>query len=116
MDATDWQLLQKFSEGGSQAAFSALTRRYTNLVYRICQRELGDTLLAEDAAQAVFLLLAQKAPSLRPARAEDTLSSWLFQTALLTAKNVRRSEGRRQAREREAAQMLTEETRREPAG
>ena len=116
MDATDWQLLEKFSASGSQAAFSALTRRYANLVYRVCQRELGDTLLAEDAAQAVFLLLAQKAPSLRPSRAEATLSSWLFQTALLTAKNVRRSEGRRQAREQEAGQMLTEETRREPAG
>ena len=89
---TDWQLLQKFAENGSQAAFSELTRRYTNLVYRVCQRELGESNLAEDAAQAVFLLLAKKAPTLRPSRAEATLSPWLFQAALLTAKNARRQE------------------------
>ena len=115
MDATDWQLLQKFSEGCSQAAFSALTRRYTNLVYRVCQRELGDSAQAEDATQAVFLILARKAPMLRPTRQEATLSSWLFQTALLTARNVRRSEARRQKREQEAAQMSAE-SHGEPAG
>ena len=100
MESTDWQLLQNFADDRSQAAFSELTQRYTNLVYRVCLRELGDTGLAEDAAQAVFLLLARKAPTLRPSRAGFTLSSWLFQTALLTARNVRRSE-----REQEAAQM-----------
>ncbi len=105
MEATDWQLLQRFADDRSQAAFRELTRRYTNLVYGVCQRELSDPGLAEDAAQAVFLLLARKAPTLRPARHEATLSSWLFQTALLTARNVRRSEQRRAAREQEAAQM-----------
>ena len=105
MEMTDWQLVRKFADDRSQAAFSELTRRYTNLVYRVCLRELGDQGLAEDAAQAVFLLLAQKAPSLRPARHEATLSSWLFQTALLTARNVRRSEQRRAVREQEATQM-----------
>lgn len=105
MESTDWQLLRKFAEDRSQAAFSELVRRHTNLVYRVCRRELGGSGLAEDAAQAVFLLLAQKAPSLRPTRHEAALSSWLFQTALLTARNARRSEQRRQAREQEAAQM-----------
>lgn len=105
METTDWQLVRKFADDHSQSAFSELTRRYTNLVYRVCRRELGDAALAEDAAQAVFLLLARKAPTLRPSRADATLSSWLFQTALLTARNVRRSEQRRTAREQEAAQM-----------
>ncbi len=103
MEATDWQLIRNFADDHSQAAFSELVRRYTNLVYRVCQRELGDNGLAEDAAQAVFLLLARKAPTLRPNRHEATLSSWLFQAALLTARNVRRSERRRLAREHEAA-------------
>jgi RNA polymerase sigma factor (sigma-70 family) len=102
---TDWQLLRKFTQDNSQAAFAELSQRYTNLVYRVCQRELGDTSLAEDAAQAVFLLLARKAPSLHPSRQEATLSSWLFQAALLTAKNARRQEQRRAAKEQEAAQM-----------
>ncbi len=107
-DPTDWQLLRQFTDSRSQAAFSALVRRYTNLVYRACERELGSSTQAEDAAQAVFLVLARKAPSLRPTRAEATLSSWLFETARLTAQNVRRSEGRRQAREQEAAPLQTE--------
>ncbi len=102
---TDWQLLQKFTQENSQTAFSELSRRYTNLVYCTCLRELGNAAQAEDAAQAVFLLLARKAPFLHPNRQAATLSSWLFQTALLTAKNVRRQEQRRQAREQEAAQM-----------
>ncbi len=40
---TDWQLLQEFTQDNSQAAFGELCRRYTNLVYRVCQRELGAT-------------------------------------------------------------------------
>ncbi len=104
---TDWQLLQKFADDNSQAAFAEICRRYTSLVYRVCQRELGESSLAEDAAQAVFLLLARKAPSLKPGRA-DSLSPWLFQAALLTAKNARRQEQRRQAHELEAAQMQTQ--------
>lgn len=105
---TDWQLLRKFTDGNSQAAFAELCRRYTNLVYRVCQRELGETGLAEDAAQAVFLLLARKAPSLKQSRADVSLASWLFQAALLTARNARRQEQRRQAHELEAAQMQTQ--------
>ncbi len=108
MEMTDWQLVRKFAEDHSQTAFSELTQRYTNLVYRVCLRELSDHGLAEDAAQAVFLLLARKAPSLRPNRHEATLSPWLFQTALLTARNVRRSEQRRSAREQEATQIQAE--------
>ncbi len=102
---TDWQLLRKFRDENSQAAFAELCRRYTNFVYRVCQRELGDRSLVEDAAQAVFLLLARKAPKLKASRANRTLASWLFHAALLTAKNARRQEQRRQAHELEAAQM-----------
>ena len=95
-DLTDWQLIRQYVGGDKQAAFSALVRRHTDLVYCTCLRELGEPSLAEDAAQAVFLILARKAPSFRPG---TTLSSWLFQTALLTSKNVSRRERRRQVRE-----------------
>ncbi len=40
---TDWQLLRKFTQDNSQAAFAELCRRHTSLVYRVCQRELGAT-------------------------------------------------------------------------
>ncbi len=111
---TDWQLLRKFRDENSQAAFAEICRRYTALVYRVCQRELGETSLAEDAAQAVFLLLARKAPRLKQSRAVGTLAPWLFQSALLTAKNLRRQEQRRQAHELEAAQMQMQHSREQP--
>ena len=95
-DMTDWQLIRKYVEGDRQAAFGDLVRRHTGLVYCTCLREIGEPTLAEDAAQAVFLILARKAHSFRPG---TTLSSWLFQTALLTSKSVLRRERRRQARE-----------------
>ncbi len=106
---TDWQLLRQFADDASQAAFSEICRRYTNLVYSVCRRELGESSLAEDAAQAVFLVLARKAPSLKPGRADASLAPWLFQAALLTAKNVRQQEQRRQAREQKVMQMQTQQ-------
>ena len=93
---TDWQLIRKYVQEDAQVAFSVLIRRHLDLVYCTCLRELGEAALAEDATQAVFLILAQKARSFRPG---TTLSSWLFQTALLTCKNVSRRERRRLARE-----------------
>ncbi|MGO8670473.1 MAG: sigma factor [Capsulimonadaceae bacterium] len=39
--------------------------RHMGLVYQTCLREVGDTDLAHDAAQATFLVLARKARNLR---------------------------------------------------
>jgi len=109
-EATDWQLIrrhvQRHTEADAQAAFGALVRRHMDMVYGTCLRALGEPALAEDAAQAVFLVLARKAPAFRPG---TTLPSWLFQTALLTANNVRRRERRRQAREQKVvAEMASD--------
>ena len=112
-DPTDWQLIRKYVEGDRQAAFSALVRRHTDLVYCTCLRELGEPSLAEDAAQAVFLILARKAPSFRVG---TTLSSWLFQTALLTSKNVRRRERRRQTREQRMVLEMAQASPSRPSG
>ena len=101
-ETTDWQLIRKYIQDGGQAAFGGLVRRHMDLVYSTCLRELSDPSLAEEATQAVFLVLARKAHSFR---AGTTLSSWLFQTALLTSKNVLRRERRRQLREQ---QIVTE--------
>ena len=95
-DPNDWQLIKMYVEEDKQAAFDTLVRRQMDLVYCTCLRELGEPSLADDATQAVFLILARKATSFRPG---TTLSSWLFQTALLTSKNVLRRERRQQARE-----------------
>lgn len=91
-EVEDQRLLRQFIEEGSQAAFACLVERHRNLVYSTCRRELGDSSLAEDAAQVVFLLLARKARSLRR---EVVLSGWLFQAARFTAKDLRQREVQR---------------------
>ena len=88
----DRLLLQRFVRDNSQEAFAALTARYVSLVYAVCRRELDDAETAEDVTQAVFLILARKAPSLGR---NVVLSGWLFQTARFTAKNARLRERRR---------------------
>ncbi len=103
----DWRLLRKYVEEDSQAAFASLVRRYTDLVYCTCLRELGDPSLAEEAMQAVFLVLARKASSFRRGA---TLPSWLFQTALLTSKNVLRQEQRRRRLEERVATPMEQTT------
>lgn len=95
----DLRLLNQYTEAGSEEAFTCLAERYLNLVYSTCLRELCDAQLAEDATQVVFLLLARKAPALPRATA---LSGWLFHTARLVAKNMRRRERRRAFAEGEA--------------
>ncbi len=86
----DGRLLRQYREQGSEAAFARLTARHLDFVYATCLRETDDATLAEDAAQVVFLLLARKAPALRPGQ---SLSGWLFPAAP-------RTPGRRHARRR----------------
>jgi RNA polymerase sigma factor (sigma-70 family) len=96
---TDDQLLQRFAESRDAEAFDRLVQRHMGLVHATCRRETGDDALAEDAAQATFLVLARKAKALRD---ERSLASWLFATARLTARNLLREERRRKAREARA--------------
>jgi RNA polymerase sigma factor (sigma-70 family) len=105
---SDWRLIRRYAEEQSEEAFAQLTERYANLVYSTCRRELDDEQMAEDATQAVFLLLARKASTLRR---EVVLSGWLFQAARLTARSLRRQEARRRHAEGKAAaeMMRTEE-------
>ena len=96
----DWLLLRRYTREDSQAAFATLTARYLNLVYAVCLREVHDPALAQDAAQAVFLLLARTASSFR---SKTALPGWLFRTARFTAQNARTREERRRRYEDAAA-------------
>ncbi len=62
---SDAALLTAFSGGGPvverEAAFAELLRRHGQMVLATCRRILGPGADAEDAAQAVFLVLADKA-------------------------------------------------------
>jgi RNA polymerase sigma factor (sigma-70 family) len=100
--SSDQDLLREYAQGGSEAAFSELTRRYVDLVYSAALRLVRDTALAEDISQSVFLALARNCRSVRNAA---RLSGWLHQTTHHLAANAVRSEARRRAREQEAAAM-----------
>ena len=100
----DAALLREYVENRSDEAFAALVTKYINLVYSVAMRCVGNPHQAEEITQAVFIILARKAPQLRHQRA---LSSWLFQTTRLTANNSIRTEIRRQRREQEAYMQST---------
>jgi len=100
----DGRLLREYAEHGSQAAFARLVERYLRLVYSACLRETGEAGPAEDAAQAVFLLLARKAPSLQ---GRASLAGWLFAAARLVSRNAARQERRRRRQEQKAMEERT---------
>jgi RNA polymerase sigma factor (sigma-70 family) len=100
--SSDQDLLREYARGGSEAAFSELTRRYVDLVYSAALRLVRDSALAEDVSQGVFLALARNCHNLRETA---RLPGWLHQTTHHLAVNAVRSEARRRAREREAATM-----------
>src|SRR5262249_12099560 len=94
----------RFASGrdeGGEAAFAALVARHGPMVLGVCRQLLGDHQHAEDAFQAVFLVLARKAHSIRE---PELLGNWLYGVALRTARKARtRLARRRQTEERGAA-------------
>ena len=100
----DHELLAEYALSESEPAFAALVARYVNLVYSAALRFTGNPHHAEEITQAVFVILARKAGSLRRG---VVLSGWLYQTARLTAANFVKGEIRRQQREQEAYMQST---------
>lgn len=96
-------LLAEYARIGSESAFRELVARYVGLVYGTALRSVeGDTHLAEDVAQAVFIDLARKARGLRGG---VMLGGWLHQRTVNVARPMMRAARRRQARESEAMLM-----------
>jgi len=89
--ATDRQLLECFIDDSDEAAFDGLVRRHRRVVWGVCRRFLPREQDAEDAFQAVFLILARKA---RAIRKREAVGSWLYGVAYRTALRARRALGR----------------------
>src|SRR5437762_13193733 len=101
---TDTQkLLADYARTGSEATFGELLTRYTDLVYSAAVRLVnGDTHLAKDVTQTVFVDFAKKAGTLPY---DTTLGGWLHHHTVLVAATVMRGERRRRLRERQAVEM-----------
>ncbi|MBX9584497.1 MAG: sigma-70 family RNA polymerase sigma factor [Gemmataceae bacterium] len=87
----DAELLARFAGAGDEAAFELLVWRHAAMVLSVCRRIVRDDHLAEDAFQAVFLVLARKAGSVRGAN----LAGWLFRVARRVSSRARRQAERR---------------------
>jgi RNA polymerase sigma factor (sigma-70 family) len=99
---TDRQLLQGFIDRQEEAAFAELLCRHGPMVLGVCRRLLCHEQDAEDAFQACFLVLAQKAASIR---GPDALANWLRRVAYHIATAARARAARRRVVERRAAVM-----------
>ena len=104
---TDGELLTAYAERGSQAAFAEIVAQHAPRVYATCWRILGDAHAAEDATQAVFLVLARKT---RGIGRGAVLAGWLHLAARQSALALRKRELRRERHEQEAAEMREHES------
>src|SRR5882724_2613308 len=87
------ELLQAFVDRRDEEAFAALVERHGPMVFGVCQGVLRNRHDAEDAFQATFLVLANKARSIRR---HASLGSWLHGVALRVARKALAASARRQ--------------------
>src|SRR2546429_411565 len=76
---SDADLLARFARARDASAFELLVWRHGALVLSACRRLLNNDADAEDAFQAVFLVLARKARGITRGAA---LPAWLHRTAV----------------------------------
>lgn len=82
---SDSELLAVWLTRRSESSFRAIVTRYAALVHMAAKRTCGDDALAADASQLVFILLAQKAPSLT---SRSSLAGWLHIAAVMHTKRL----------------------------
>jgi RNA polymerase sigma factor (sigma-70 family) len=95
-EAGDDLLLSKFVSSRDEGAFHEIVRRHGAMVHGVCRRVLRNDADADDAFQAVFLVLVRKADSVRPG---NRLGNWLYGVAVNVARKGREVLARRRTHE-----------------
>jgi RNA polymerase sigma factor (sigma-70 family) len=103
-EMNDTSLIREYADRDSEAAFADLVHRHIHLVHSVAFRYVRNSADAQDVTQAVFVILAKKAASLRQ---RSTLTGWLYETTRFTAATFLRTRARQQTREQEAYMQST---------
>ncbi len=100
---SDTELLRRYADDHSEAAFTELVSRHVGLVYAAALRQVGGaTHRAQDVAQTVFVALAHQAG---PLSRRSEIVGWLYTSTHHVAAKLKRTEQRRALREEEAHAM-----------
>jgi RNA polymerase sigma factor (sigma-70 family) len=99
---SDGRLLAAFLATRDPEAFAELVARHGPMVFAVCRRLTGHHQDAEDAFQAVFVVLARKASAVVP---REAVGNWLYGVAVRVAREARAVSARRRARETPAARL-----------
>ena len=91
----DVELLEQH-RNGDESAFAELVHRHLPWIYGMAKRRLFDEHLAQDVAQAVFVVLHRKGPRFPNDRA---MLAWLHKVAWYATSNALRNERKRHRRE-----------------
>ncbi|MCK6488568.1 MAG: sigma-70 family RNA polymerase sigma factor [Planctomycetes bacterium] len=94
VEATDAALAQAWA-AGDERAYEHIVGRHATMVFNRCRIALG-AVDADDATQAVFLILARKRDQ---AAASPVLAAWLMTVAAHVVRNAARDRQRRRAAE-----------------
>jgi len=98
----DHQLLSAYVQGDEQA-FETLVQKYFTMVYTVASRQTGDSHLAEEIAQSVFLILSRKA---RRISSRTSMPGWLLRTTRFVCRDAIKMRHRRYLNEQKLALNL----------